>query len=307
VHRVYAIALNTYREAVRDRVLVGVLGFACAVLTFTLAIAELSLHHEERVLFDVGLATISLFSVLMAVFLGSSLLYKEIERKTLYVILPKPLGRGEFLVGKYFGIVLTSAVFVAIMGALELLLLGVERGGSFVRPGLVLGAVGALGLLATRFVRDRALLVLPVAAALLVGGVVAEQGTGVGVGPVLGQLALTLGEVSVLVAVALVFSAFSTPFLTGLFTIGVWLLGRAADDMATMRSKQLDEGLRGLLHGLAEVVPNFQLFVPARAVLLGDGELDLTAYVARALGYAACYSVLLLGGAVLVFRRRDFQ
>jgi ABC-type transport system involved in multi-copper enzyme maturation permease subunit len=83
VGRIYAIALNTFREAVRDRVLYGVLGFATAVLLFTLVLAELSLHQQERVIEDLGLASISLFSVLVAVFLGSSLLYKEIERKTL--------------------------------------------------------------------------------------------------------------------------------------------------------------------------------------------------------------------------------
>ena len=99
VARIYAIALNTYREAVRDRVLFGVLVFAAGVLALTLALAELSLDQQMRVVTDVGLASISLFSVVVAIFLGSSLLYKEIERKTLYVILPKPIARFEFLLG----------------------------------------------------------------------------------------------------------------------------------------------------------------------------------------------------------------
>src|SRR5688500_10306343 len=103
VGRVYAIAINTFREAVRDKVLYGVLGFGCLILLFTLAIAELSLNEQQRVIEDVGLASISLFSVIVSIFLGSSLLYKEIERKTLYVILPKPISRTEFLLGKYFG------------------------------------------------------------------------------------------------------------------------------------------------------------------------------------------------------------
>jgi len=77
VARIYAIALNTYREAVRDRVLIGVLILAAAVLALTLALAELSLDQQMRVVTDLGLASISLFSVVVAIFLGSSLLYKR--------------------------------------------------------------------------------------------------------------------------------------------------------------------------------------------------------------------------------------
>ena len=79
------------------------------VIRKALQARELSLNEQARVVQDVGLASISLFSVIVAVFLGSSLLYKEIERKTLYVILPKPISRAEFLLGKYFGILLTAA------------------------------------------------------------------------------------------------------------------------------------------------------------------------------------------------------
>jgi ABC-type transport system involved in multi-copper enzyme maturation permease subunit len=137
MHRVVAVALNTFREAVRDRVLYGVLGVACFVLLFTLVLAQVSLDQELRIVLDVGLASISLFSVLVAIFLGSSLLYKEIERKTLYVILPKPIHRHEFLLGKYFGITLTAMVFIAIMGSIQLYVSAFQAGAA---PALVLGA-----------------------------------------------------------------------------------------------------------------------------------------------------------------------
>jgi hypothetical protein len=78
--RILAVAINTFREAVRDRVLYGVLGVATFVLLFTLVLAEVSLDQEQRIVLDVGLASISMFSVLASVFLGSSLLYQEIER-----------------------------------------------------------------------------------------------------------------------------------------------------------------------------------------------------------------------------------
>src|ERR1700761_2439834 len=164
VGSIYAITLNTFREAVRDRVLYAVLGFACAVLLFTLALAELSLHEQSRVVEDVGLASISLFSVMVAIFLGSSLLYKEIERKTLYVILPKPIRRAEFLLGKYFGIVLTAVVFVALMGALQLWTTSLQAGASELSAlGVLLGLAAVLAL-AMRFVRDRTAVLIPFAA-----------------------------------------------------------------------------------------------------------------------------------------------
>ena len=81
----------------RANLRVGVLVLAAGVLALTLALGELSLDQQMRVVTDIGLASISLFSVVVAIFLGSSLLYKEIERKTLYVILPKPIARFEFL------------------------------------------------------------------------------------------------------------------------------------------------------------------------------------------------------------------
>jgi ABC-type transport system involved in multi-copper enzyme maturation permease subunit len=304
--RIYAIAINTFREAVRDRVLYGVLGFACAVLFFTLAIAELSVHEQARVVADVGLASISLFSVIVAMFLGSSLLYKEIERKTLYVILPKPVHRAEFLLGKYFGIFLTALVFVALMGALQLWIAGVQAGAKITLALAVLvGLVALLGA-ALFFARDRTAVLVPYSLVALVSCALFAATTQAMVESALAQLFLCAIEVLVLAAVALLFSSFSTPFLTGAFTMGVWLLGRSADDMATMKSKQLAEPVRKALHFLAEVVPNLQLYVPGRSLLAGQGKVGLWQYVGQSTAYGLCYAALLLFAAALIFRRRDF-
>jgi Cu-processing system permease protein len=306
--RMLAVAVNTFREAVRDRVLHGVLGLALAFLLFTLALAELALDQQRRVVLDLGLSSISLFSVIMSVFLGSSLLYKEIERKTLYVILPKPIRRHEFLLGKYFGIVLTVAVFVAIMGAVQLSVSTLQLAGPIV-PLLaaVPGLLGVLGVV-MYFARDRTAVVVPWSLfALVVASSVAAR-AGVPLVPVLAQLLLTLGEVLVLCAVALMFSAFSTPFLTALFTTGVWLVGRSADLMVQMKSKMLPELVRSVLRELVRVWPNFNLFVPGSHTLTGAGDAlgGPSAYVASSLGYAVLYSALLLACAAWVFRKRDF-
>jgi ABC-type transport system involved in multi-copper enzyme maturation permease subunit len=306
VGRIYAITLNTFREAVRDRVLYGVLGFACAVLFFTLALAELSLHDQARVVTDVGLASISLFSVMIAIFLGSSLLYKEIERKTLYVILPKPIRRAEFLLGKYLGIVLTAVVFVALMGALQLWISALE---AQVAPLLALGVLGGLaGLLAVAlfFAKDRTAVLVPFALVALLSVAPLAGHAGVALDAIFAQLVLCSVEVLVLAAVAILFSSFSSPFLTGIFTLGIWVLGRSADDMATMKSKQLGEFLRQLLRVAAEVLPNLQLYVPGRTLLSGQSKVLVWPYVATSAGYGLLYAALLLVFATLIFQRRDF-
>ena len=308
VARIYAIALITYREAVRDRVLFGVLALAAGVLALTLALGELSLDQQMRVVTDLGMASISLFSVVVAIFLGSSLLYKEIERRTLYVILPKPIARFEFLLGKYFGIVATCAVFIAIMGALQLLVTAIQADAS---TALVIGVPVALAVLlgiAFFFVKDRTV-VVPIWSLVALGATAWVCSTvDVEVYRLLASLLLGLGEVLILTAVALLFSSFSTPFLTGAFTFGVWLVGRAAHDMVAMKTRVLSPAMKGLLRWLAEVLPNFNLFVPGRNTLVGKSVEygEPLAYVATSMGYAVLYAAAVLVLASLIFRRRDF-
>ncbi|HEY2734436.1 MAG TPA: ABC transporter permease subunit [Polyangiales bacterium] len=305
--RVLAVAVNTFREAVRDRVLNGMLGVALFVLVFSLALAEVSLDQQRRIVLDIGLASISLFSVVMAVFLGSSLLYKEIERKTLYVILPKPIRRHEFLLGKYFGIVITVFVFVAIMGTVQLLVSTLQAGaahGAFFAA--LLGLPSVLGI-AMYYARDRTAVLVPWSCfALLVASVLAADG-GVELWRILASLLLTIGEVLMLSAVALLFSAFSTPFLTALFTIGVWLVGRSADLMIQMKGKVLPQSVRDMLRAIVHVWPNFNLFVPGSHTLSVTAEASSPAgYLAMTMSYAILYSAVLLALAASIFRRRDF-
>jgi len=303
-----AVSVNTFREAVRDRVLHGMLGLALTLLVFTLAMAELALDQQQRIVHDIGLGSISLFSVVMSVFLGSSLLYKEIERKTLYVILPKPIHRHEFLLGKYFGIVLTVTVFVAIMGAVQVVVTALQAVGLTLSLALVVpGSLALLGA-GMYFARDRTAVLIPWSLITLGALSVCAARSDVAISPILTQLVLTLGEVTVLTAVALVFSAFSTPFLTALFTTGVWIVGRSADLMITMKTRLLPELVRAALKRIVIVWPNFNLFVPGPHML--DAKLqDLSArlaYVASSMGYATLYSMLLLGFATYIFSKRDF-
>lgn len=127
--RVAAIARNTFREAVRDRVLYNLVIFALLLIAGAIFLGELSAGQEAKIIVDLGLSSILLFGVFIAIFVGVGLVYKEIERRTLYAILSKPIGRGEFVLGKYLGLCLTLLVNVAIMGVgLSLALMYVKHG-----------------------------------------------------------------------------------------------------------------------------------------------------------------------------------
>ena len=111
-----AIARNTFREAVRDRVLYNLILFALLLIGSAIFIGELSAGQEAKIVVDLGLSAMLLFGVFIAIFVGVGLVYKEIERRTLYAILSKPIGRGQFLLGKYLGLNLTLLVNVVVMG-----------------------------------------------------------------------------------------------------------------------------------------------------------------------------------------------
>src|SRR5437879_8889655 len=127
--RVLLIARNAFREAVRDRVLYNLVLFVLLLTAAAVFLGELSGGQEAKIIVDLGLSATLLFGTFIAILVGVGLVYKEIERRTLYAILSKPVGRGEFLLGKYLGLCLTLLVNVAIMGVgLSLALIYVKRG-----------------------------------------------------------------------------------------------------------------------------------------------------------------------------------
>jgi ABC-type transport system involved in multi-copper enzyme maturation permease subunit len=114
--RVSAIARNAFREALRDRVLYNLVLFVLLLTGAAIFIGELSGGQERKIIVDLGLSAMLLFGAFIAIFVGVGLVYKEIERRTIYAIFSKPVGRGEFLVGKYLGLCFTLMVNVVVMG-----------------------------------------------------------------------------------------------------------------------------------------------------------------------------------------------
>ncbi len=306
MRRLAVIALHTFREAVRDRVLHGVLGGGVFGLFVVLAMAELSIDQQQRVVADLGIALVSLLSVGVAVFLGSSMLARELERRTLYLVLPRPLARWHLLVGKYLGIALTGFVFEAAMGAVLMAVAALQRGDAPWRWGVALLLWLATAVGVGWRVRDQAAPPPPPAALLLTAGAALAARAGVDWSAYLAALSLCLGEVALLAAVAVFYSSFSTPFTTGLLTVGTWLVGRSVGTIASFPRKALGAWLHHLLDVVARVAPNFHLFAPGIRRLTERGPLGGPwAYVGTSWAYAAAYATVLLLAAALVFRRRD--
>ena len=307
--RVSAIAMNTYREAVRARVLFGLLALALATSGYSLVIAAMSVRQEMRIVADIGAASISFYAILVSVILGATSLYRELELKTIFPILTRRLRRHEYVVGKYLGILATLLAFVALDGATVLTILAVQ---SKQHIGLTFGVLGALvaalGVLLWRATYVRVFVVLPWSIVCFFVMSLLSDGAGSERQVVLVSAALTLAEVTIVGAIAMVFSAFSSPFLTAIFTAFLFVIGRSADTLANIPERMFGQTVRTLGMVLARIVPNLNLYVPPRPLLLGQlAAVPLAPYVAHAWLNAVFYAVLLLSLSAIVFRRRDFQ
>ncbi len=115
--KILTIGRNTFRENIRDKILYNLILFALLMILSAIALGQLTLGHEAKVIVDLGLGSISIFGTLIAIFIGISLVYKELEKRTVYALLAKPIHRWEFITGKYLGLLLTLLVNVAIMTA----------------------------------------------------------------------------------------------------------------------------------------------------------------------------------------------
>ena len=310
--RIGVIALNTYRESVRARILLGLAAVAFAVSLYSLVVGAFTLKNAPRVVSDLGAASISIFSLAVAIIIGATSLHRELEQKTIFPILARPIRRSEYLVGKYLGTLLTIAVFVMADAGLVLILsAGYGQGVSpFFVYKLVGYTFGLLALVGVSAVRLRALRTygpIPWAVGMLVLGVVLSD-----VAPderrvVLASSLLTMLEIAIVAAFATLFASFSTPFLSALMTLGIFVVGRQADSLARLPVKSFGQTIHDIGVALSKVVPNLQIFVPPRPLLVGEAiDVKLSEYLGMASLTSLGWSVGLLAVAALVFNERDF-
>jgi ABC-type transport system involved in multi-copper enzyme maturation permease subunit len=128
-HNVYVVTKSTFKESVRDKVLYAILAFAFIFISFSIFLGSISLGQDLHVVRSIGLAGIYLFGLLLSIFLGATLVYKELERRTLYFVLSKPITHGQFILGKFFGLFASVALSIAGMAVVYLGVVAFEGGG----------------------------------------------------------------------------------------------------------------------------------------------------------------------------------
>jgi len=255
VRKIQVIALNTFREAIRDKILYAMLAFALVLIGGSLLVAELTIGEYEKIIKDLGLTLISVFGLMIAIFVGIGLVYKEIERKTIYTIASKPVPRWQFLLGKYFGLVLTLAAEVAIMGVGFALILELS------------GATQRVALLPAIW--------------------------------------LTFVELMLVTAIAILFSCFSTPTLSALFTLGLTIIGRLTAPLLELVKAGENEALERFARLIYRVLPDLQTFnLRADAAY---GRIPDWEWIGYATGYGFLWTGILLVLAIAIFQKRDFK
>ena len=264
MQRILAIAGNTFRETVRDKVLYNLILFALIMIFSSLALGRLTLGSESVVILNLGLAAISIFGTMIAIFIGAGLVYKEIEKRTVYSLLAKPMRRSELIVGKYFGLVFTLLVNLLIMTA-----------------GLVLALLYTGGVDLWSFVR------------------------------VLSAVFMIFLSLCLVTALTLFFSTFSTPALSVLFTLFLWVIGHFGNDLKQFGDLTNSAAAQWLCGGLYYVIPNFSNFqmLNGRYVLQAAGYSQIVNLfaVAGVFFYCAVYTALVLSLCIVIFSRRDFK
>jgi ABC-type transport system involved in multi-copper enzyme maturation permease subunit len=250
---ILTIARNTFKEVLRDKVFYNLFVFALLMIGSALLLGTLTIGEQSKIIKDIGLASIDLFGVLIAIFVGVGLISKEIEKRTIYTIIAKPVHRYQFLLGRFAGLVFTMWVNTAVM--------------------LVAFCV-----------------------ILVVGGTSPDSGLMKAVG------LMTVAQLIVL-SVAMFFSTFTTPTLSGIFTLALYVIGELTPDLKTL-SEKLSGVSRGLLSGSYYLLPNLALFnVKGEAV---HGVPITAGYMLTAIGYGVSYAAVVLLLSCFVFQRRDF-
>lgn len=255
--RVVHIALNTFREAVRDRVLYNLIVFAILMSGAAVLVGQISIEIEKLVVINLGLTAVSLFGTVIAILIGIGLVSKEIEKRTLYTVLSRPVRRWEFIAGKFFGLAGTLLVNTFLMA---------------------LGVFGALLYVSRQFQAAD--------------------------GWVLVALYFIILQFFIITSLSLLFSSFSSPLLSAIFTFSLFVIGSFAEDL---------RGFASMTHGVQQ-----WLATAAAYVLPNISALNVIAQVAHGqpvagqlvlynTGYAFLYTAMALFGAVLIFERRNLK
>lgn len=250
-----AIASNTFKEAVRNKIFYMLILFGIIFALSSRLVGLLTLGDASKVLKNAGLASINFFSVLIAIFTGTNLIYKEIDKKTIYNIISKPITRSIFIIGKFLGLAYTLLVALVSMAAVFFLFLFISTGEFDWRILLYFG--------------------------------------------------LLYLELLIITSISLVFSSFSTPILSSIFTVIVYLVGHVLWTFNEFKYKLVEPVSRIVAHFFYYILPNLEKF-NLRDQIVMSMEIDMNAVFVSII-YGIFYIAALLILAILIFNRREFK
>jgi ABC-type transport system involved in multi-copper enzyme maturation permease subunit len=262
------VAGAAFRESVRDRVPYSMVIFAVLMMAASYLIAQLTAGQDLKIIKDLGLAALSVFGLLIAVFIGIGLVSKEVEKKSVFGILTKPVSRTQFIAGKYMGLVFTLAVNLALMTVAFFAVL--------------------LYLDLTSTERLRATWPAPATDPFLLVAIL-----------------LIFAELAIVTAVALLFSTFSSPLLSALLTLGLWVAGHFNADLRQFEHVIDNPAASFVARAAYYLLPNLAPFNVRAEVVHGFHV--AWSHVGYTLAYAVVYVAALLAAAMAIFRRRDFK
>lgn len=321
--KVIAIALNTFKEAVRNKVLYFLLIFAIVIMGFSAVISDLSIAAPEKLIKDLGLAAIDFFGFLIAVFVGVYLVYNELDRKTIYTIVSKPIDRTQFLLGKFFGLLFTIYVNMLIMAFVLFFVLYFRHAVDYEVMNKAMFKETTPG----EYVQVQSTFMYYLST--IGSGIWNALKTIVG----FGADATTAGLMKVVImsglglsittAFAILFSTFSTPTLSAVFTGLTWVIGRLCDDIvryadtlvrkvgAVDKLAGVDQFKYWFAEIIVRIVPNLTLFNQRMEAAYGKAELwamtEPPLVPWQVVLYAVVYSAGVLALAAIIFRRRNFK
>ena len=262
------VATHVFKESVRDKVLYNLVAFALLLIAVSYLIGQLTAGQDVKIIKDLGLTAMSVFGLFIAIFIGVGLVAKEIERRSVYALLVKPVERHEFIIGKYTGLMLTLAVNIAVMClAYYAVLWGVSQ--MFAEEMRRLWATPAMDL---RLLKAVLLIVV---------------------------------QLGLVTAIAQFFSTFSSPFLSAALTFGLYVAGHFGADLREFGAIVESPVAAAICSAVAFVLPNFSVLDVKTAVV--NGRAVGWDYIAGAAAYGVIYASVLLVGSMIIFSRRDFK
>lgn len=252
--RIMSIAGVVYRESLRNRIILSLIALSILLIFVSAFISPIALGEKERIIKDIGLSSMSFFSMLIVLLAGTRLVYQEIERKTIYLIITKPVSKAQIIIGKYFGLLLTILTVTAVSGLFLIITVLVFNAGFTVN--------------------------------------------------VLLAIILNVMQFALLLAIVIFFSTFSSPVLSGLFTLMLYIIGYLIKDLGFFIQRTGNVFAKILIRAIMLIVPNFYYTdIKLQAV----NNLSVSGnYLMFAVAYMLLYTVFFIVVSIIIFERKEF-